>query len=84
MANYRQYTQCVDISNFNPANPYTQAALVGLYVTLPAAVIPVLMVLGGGNPLVPGAARRDFSHRRHHRLLLLVAVSQAYLYSCDA
>jgi hypothetical protein len=50
MANYRQYTQCVDISNWNPQNPYTQAALVGLYVTLPAAVIPVLMVLGGGNP----------------------------------
>lgn len=50
MANYRQYTQCVDISNFNPANPFAQAALVGLYVTLPAAVIPVLMVLGGGNP----------------------------------
>jgi hypothetical protein len=51
MANYRQYTQCVDISNFNPMNPYAQAALVGLYVTLPAAVIPVLMALGGGNPL---------------------------------
>ena len=50
MANYRQYTQCVDIGDFNPANPYTQAALIGLYVTLPAAVIPVLMVLGGGNP----------------------------------
>jgi hypothetical protein len=50
MANYRQYTQCVDISNWNPQNPFVQAALVGLYVTLPAAVIPVLMVLGGGNP----------------------------------
>jgi hypothetical protein len=50
MANYRQYTQCVDISNFNPQNPYTQAALIGLYVTLPSAVIPVLMVIAGGNP----------------------------------
>ena len=50
MANYRQYTQCCDISDFNPANPYVQAALIGLYVTLPAAVVPVLMVLGGGSP----------------------------------
>jgi hypothetical protein len=32
-------------------NPFAQAALLGLYVTLPAAVIPVLMTLGGGNPL---------------------------------
>lgn len=50
MANYRQYTQCVDISNFDPRNPFVQAALLGLYVTLPTAVIPVLMVLAGGSP----------------------------------
>jgi len=50
MANYRQYTQCVDISNFNPQNPFTQAALVGLGVTLPVAVIPVLMAIGGASP----------------------------------
>jgi hypothetical protein len=51
MANYRQYTQCVDISDFDPANPITQALLIGLYVTLPVAVVPVLMVLAGGSPL---------------------------------
>jgi hypothetical protein len=51
MANFRQYTQCTDISNFNPADQRIQAALIGLYVTLPVAVIPLLMVLGGGNPI---------------------------------
>jgi hypothetical protein len=50
MAAYRQYTQCVDISNFNPANPYSQAALVGLYVTLPMAVLSALMALAGLSP----------------------------------
>lgn len=50
MANYRQYTQCTDISNFNPQNPYVQAALIGLYVTLPVAVIPVLLALQGLSP----------------------------------
>jgi hypothetical protein len=51
MANFRQYTNCVDIANFDPRNPFGQAALIGLYVTLPAAVVPLLMVLAGGNPL---------------------------------
>jgi hypothetical protein len=82
MANYRQYTQCVDISNFNPANPVTQAALVGLYVTLPVSVIPLLMVLAGGNPW-PGNARRNY---------LIAGIIgyrycfcfQAYFYSGDA
>ena len=50
MANYRQYTQCVDISNFNPQNPYIQAALVGLYVTLPIGVFHALLALAGFNP----------------------------------
>src|SRR5262249_5304491 len=51
MADFRQYTHCVDIKDFNPMNPFAQAALIGLYVTLPASVIPVLMTLGGGNPI---------------------------------
>jgi hypothetical protein len=34
---FRQYTQCVDIANFDRTNPYVQAALVGLYVTLTPA-----------------------------------------------
>ena len=50
MAAYRQYTQCVDISNFNPANPYVQAALTGLYVTLPVGVFTALMALAGFSP----------------------------------
>jgi hypothetical protein len=49
MANFRQYTQCTDIANFNPMNPYTQAVIVGLAVVLPTAVIPVLLALGGAN-----------------------------------
>jgi len=52
MANFRQYTQCVDISNFDPRNPYVIAAWLGLYVTLPIGVLPALMAIGGiGNPL---------------------------------
>ena len=50
MANFRQYTECTDIAYFDPGNPLTNAALIGLYVTLPAAVVPVLMVIAGGNP----------------------------------
>jgi hypothetical protein len=49
MANFRQYTQCVDIDYFDPTSPIVQAVLLGIYVTLPAAVVPVLMVIAGGN-----------------------------------
>ena len=35
MADFRQYTNCVDIKDFDPTNPFVQAALLGLYVTLP-------------------------------------------------
>jgi hypothetical protein len=44
---FRQYTQCVDIANFDPANPYTQAALLGLYITLPVAGFTALLAIAG-------------------------------------
>src|SRR5262249_60076341 len=48
---YRQYTQCVDIQYFDPRNPYVQAALLGLYVTLPvAAFAAFLAIVGVGSP----------------------------------
>jgi hypothetical protein len=51
MADFRQYTQCVDIADFNPANPWGQAALVGLYVTLPVGVVPFLIALAATGGL---------------------------------
>ena len=48
---FRQYTQCVDIENFDPGNPLTGAVLLGLYVTLPVSVLPILLALNGvGSP----------------------------------
>jgi hypothetical protein len=48
---YRQYTQCVDIENFDPATlgngKYTQAALQGLKITLPAGVFTALLAIAG-------------------------------------
>jgi hypothetical protein len=49
---FRQYTQCVDIENFDPTNPKVQAAKLGLYVTLPPGVFTALLAIAGvGNPL---------------------------------
>jgi hypothetical protein len=48
---FRQYTQCVDVANFDPRNPYVIAALLGLYVTLPVGVLPALLAIAGvGSP----------------------------------
>jgi hypothetical protein len=51
MADFRQYTNCVDIKDFDPTNPFVQAALLGLYVTLPPAAFLALITAAGGNPL---------------------------------
>ena len=51
MADFRQYTNCVDIKDFDPTNPFVQAALLGLYVTLPPGVFLALITAAGGNPL---------------------------------
>lgn len=52
---YRQYTQCVDIDNFDMSTlgngKYTQAALLGLEVTLAPGVFTALLVIAGvGSP----------------------------------
>jgi hypothetical protein len=48
---YRQYTQCIDISLYNPQNPYAQAALLGLYISLaPGAFVGFLILLGAASP----------------------------------
>ena len=47
MANYRQYTQCCDISNFDPGDPIANAALTGLYVTLAPGAFTLLLALAG-------------------------------------
>jgi hypothetical protein len=47
MANYRQYTQCCDISNFDPGDPIANAALTGLYVTLAPGAFALLLALAG-------------------------------------
>lgn len=52
---YRQYTQCVDFENYDPgtlgSGKYSKAALLGLYVTLPAGVFTALLAIGGvGSP----------------------------------
>src|SRR5450432_2166552 len=48
---FRQYTQCVDIENFDPGNPLTGAVLLGLYVTLPVSVLPILLAINSvGSP----------------------------------
>jgi hypothetical protein len=49
---YRQYTQCIDIANFNNSDPRVQAALLGLYITLtPAAFSALLVIAGAASPL---------------------------------
>ena len=45
---FNQYTQCVDIANFSPRPGPQQAILVGLYATLPAAVVAALIAASGG------------------------------------
>ena len=48
---YRQYTECVDISNFDPGNPITNALLLGLYITItPAAFAALLTAVGASSP----------------------------------
>ena len=48
---YRQYTQCVDIENFDPATlgngKYVQAALLGLKVTLAPGAFTALLAIAG-------------------------------------
>jgi len=48
---YRQYTQCVSIDQFDRAwlgnGKYTQAALLGLKITLPAGVFTALLAIAG-------------------------------------
>jgi hypothetical protein len=51
MADFRQYTNCVDIKDFDPTNPFVQAALLCLYVTLPIAAFMAVITFAGGNPL---------------------------------
>jgi len=47
---FRQYTQCVNIEDFDPTNPYLQAARLGLYVTLtPGLFTAVLAIAGVGS-----------------------------------
>jgi hypothetical protein len=49
---FRQYTQCVDINNFDPTSPWVQAAQLGLYVTLaPGAFTALLVIAGAASPL---------------------------------
>jgi hypothetical protein len=48
---FKQYTQCVDIQLFDPRNPQTQAALLGLYITLPPGAFATLLAIAGvGSP----------------------------------
>jgi hypothetical protein len=47
MANYRQYTQCCDIAQFDPGDPIANAALTGLYVTLAPAAFALILGLAG-------------------------------------
>jgi hypothetical protein len=44
---FRQYTQCVDIQNFDPGNPLAGAALLGLYVTLAPGLFTALLIIAG-------------------------------------
>jgi hypothetical protein len=48
---YRQYTQCVDIENFDPAylgnGKYWQSIWLGLKVTVPTGILPALLALAG-------------------------------------
>jgi hypothetical protein len=47
----RQYTQCVDVENFDPGNPLTGALLLGLYMTLPPGAFAALLAIAGvGSP----------------------------------
>lgn len=46
---YNQWTQCNEAQNHNMTNPKVQAVLLGLYVTLPAAFLPVLLALAGAG-----------------------------------
>jgi hypothetical protein len=48
---YNQYTKCVDIQDFDPRNPYVQAAWLGLYITLPVAIVAALQAIAYSMPL---------------------------------
>jgi hypothetical protein len=48
LMSFRQYTQCVDIENFDPTDPRVQATKLGLYVSLPPAVFTALLLAFGG------------------------------------
>lgn len=48
---FKQYTQCVDIQLFDPTDPRIQAALLGLYITLPPGAFATLLAIAKvGSP----------------------------------
>ena len=48
---YRQYTKCIDIAYFDPADPVNNALLLGLYITItPAAFTALLVAVGASSP----------------------------------
>jgi hypothetical protein len=46
----KQFTQCVDIKDFDPRDPVVQVALEALGLTLPAGLAAVLIAAVAGNP----------------------------------